>query len=185
MIKNINTEAAEATLNNANQFVDIAFSKSVKLIEKNIEATKATIERQTEYANTVSKLRKVEDFSKVQKEFADNEIKAIEKFSKDIYQFANETASDLAEVSDNNRTVCEDIITDSLEQVAKSIPNGNSQPYGSIYSDFVQNQIKAFKTFNSLVEETVNTQKENFNAVFQAASEVAKSNGNAKKANRK
>lgn len=181
----INIEAAEAALNNANQIVDLALNRSVELLEKNIKATKDSIERHTGYANAASSVTSVEDFAKLQKEIADKEAKALQSFSQDVYELSNEAASDIAEVSDNNRAVTEDFVADSLEQVAKSIPNGNAQPFGSVFSDLVRNQINAYKTFNGLVQKTVSAHRENFNAVVKAVNETSKNASTGKTKKRK
>ena len=169
-----NTEAAEATFNNASQIVDLALNRSVELLEKNIKATKDSIERHTSYASAASSVSNVEDFAKLQKEIADKEAKALQSFSQDVSALSNEAVSDIAEVSDNNRAVAEDLLTDSLEQVAKSIPNGSTQPFGSVLSDLVRNQINAYKTFNGLVEKAVSAHRDNFSAVVKAVNESSK-----------
>ena len=164
--------AAKATFNNANQVFDLALGKSAELLEKNIQAAKATIERHATYANSIREARGIEDFAKVQEAISKSEMKAVEEFSKEIYNFSNEAAADLAGVSDNNKKVAEDLFSDSLDRIVDSIPNGSNQPYGSFFREMVRNQAEAYKTFNDLVEKAVVAQRENFTAAAKSVTEA-------------
>lgn len=167
------TEAAtKATFNNASQVLDLALSKSAELLEKNIQAAKETIERHADYAKDLRGARDIEEFAKVQERISKSEAKAIEGFSKEIYKLSTEAAADLADVSDNNKKVADDLISDSFERIADSIPNGNAQPYGNIFREMFRNQAEAYRTFNDLVEKTVAAQRSNFSTVAQTVSEA-------------
>lgn len=180
--KAFDTEAAtKAAFNNANQVLDLAMSKSAELVEKNIKATLATIERHAEYAKSVRESRGIEDFAKVQEKISKNEAKALEEFSKEIYNLSAEAAEDLADMSDNSKKATEDLVSETLDRIAESIPNGNAQPYGSFFREMVRNQAEAYKTFNGLVEKAVSAQRKNFSTVANSVTEATKQAATGKK----
>lgn len=173
MSKNqFNNEAAKAAIDNANEVVALTLKNSVALIEKNVAATKATLERQAAYTAKVSNVRNFEDLPDLQKEYAAQELQAIEKLSQELYAFGNEATSNLASISERNRSAAEEAVAESLEQAANAIPNGSSQPYGSFFKDVVRNQIDAYKQFNSFVEDVASKQRDNLNAVAQAMGDL-------------
>lgn len=176
---------AKATINNANQVVDIALSRSVDILERNVRAAKETIERQSDYAESIRNARSVEDIAKIQEKIGKRESKAIEEFSQEIYRLSSEAATDLASLSDNNKRVAEDLVADTLGQIADSIPNGGTQPYGSFFREMVRNQAEAYRTFNTLVGKAVETQRENFNSVAEAVTQASKQVAKGAKQNSK
>ena len=163
---------AKASFNNANQIVDLALSKSIELLEKNVQAAKATIDRQANYASSLREARGIEDIVKIQEEIGTKETKALEGFVQEVYQLSVEASSDLAEITDKNRNVTEEMVTDSLEQIAKTIPNGNAQFGAPFFSDLVTTQINAYKAFNNMVEKMVSSQRDSFNTVTQTVGEA-------------
>ncbi|MBF2735460.1 MAG: phasin family protein [Betaproteobacteria bacterium AqS2] len=182
----INAEAAKATLDNANKVVDLTLRKSVSLLEKNIAATKATLERQASYSAKIGGVRNLDELPALQKEYAAEELKAIESFSKELYDFGNEASTELASISESNRSAAEDMVAESLEQVASAIPNGGAQPYGSFFSDMVRSQIEAYKQFNTIVDSVVTSHRDNLNAVAKAMGDLGQaSKAAAKKASKR
>ena len=176
------TEAAtKASFNNASQVIDIALSKSAELLEKNIQVAIGVIERHADYAKSIRESRGIEDFSKVQEQISKNETKAIEEYSKEIYKFSTEAAANLADVSENNKKVAEELVSDSLDRIVKSIPNGAANPYGDLLREVVRNQAEAYKTFNDLVEKTVTTQRKNYESVAQSVTEATSKAAGTKK----
>ena len=164
---------AKAALNNATQAFELTISKSVELLEKNFQVAKETIERQTSHINSLRDIRGVNDFVRAQESFTKQEMEALENFSKHVYQLSNEAVADLAVVSENQRNSAGDLVSDSLETVAQSLPNGGAESYSNFLRDTIRSQISAFKTFNNLVEQTISAQRASFNTASDAVSEVA------------
>lgn len=177
--------SAKSTIENATKVFDLVLNRSTKLMEKNVAAAKASVERHTAHANNLKNIRGVEDLVKVQENISKNEAEALEEFSREIYDLSSKTATELAKVSDDSRIATNDLVNDSIDKVVKSIPNGDSQPYGSLFKDALRNQLEAFNTFNSFVEKTVVAQQANFNDLADSLTETAKAAPAASKGKRK
>lgn len=164
---------AKAALNNATQAFELSVSKSVEILEKNFQVAKETIERQTSHINSLRDIRDFNDLVQAQETFSKQEMQALENFSKHVYQLANEAAADLAVVSENQRNAAGDLVSDSLETVAQSLPSGGADSYSNFLRDTIRTQISAFKTFNNLVDKTIAAQRANFSTAADAVNEVA------------
>lgn len=158
----------KSTIENATKVFDLVLNRSTKLLEKNVAAAKASVERHTAYANNLKNVRTPEDLVKVQESISKSEAEALEEFSREVYDLSSKTAAELAKVTDSNRNAATDFVNDSIENAVKAIPNGSDQPYGSAFKDALQSQLDAFNTFNSFVEKAVATQQSNFNNLAEA-----------------
>ena len=167
-------DSAQHAIDNATKVFDLVMNRSAKLLEKQVSATKASVERHSAYANSLQKVRNVDDLVEVQERISRNEAEALEEYSSDLYEFSTKTANELSKVQDNNRNTVTDLVNDSVEKWIDSIPNGDTQPYGSIVKDAFRNQAQAFNTFGNFVDKTIAAQQANLNNFADALAEISK-----------
>lgn len=167
--------SAKASFENASQAFGLVLDKTTQLLEKNVAAARTTVERHATYASSLKDIRDVEDFVKVQESISRTEAEAFENFSREIYELSSTATAELTKVNETYHAVTKDLVSESLEHVAKAIPNSSAQPYGSFFKDVVRTQIEAFNNFNAFVEKTVSAQQASFSALAEAsATKVAK-----------
>lgn len=175
-------QSAKTAVDNANKVLDLMLNRSTVLFEKNVEAARATVERHSAYAENLKKVRGVEDLVKVQESISRSETEALEVFSRDVYELASKSATELAKFGDEARTSAAGIVGDSIESAVKAIPNGDANPYGAVFKNMASKQVESLKAFDSFVEKSIAAQQANFSKLADTVTSATAAAAKAKTA---
>ncbi len=174
-------DTAKAVLNNTGQTIDLMLAKSAELLGMQADASRAMMERHAAHLDVCRRADSQGAMMALQEKYAKAEVEHMRELASKVAELTDAAFMDFSSLGDNNRNVSGEFVADALEQAAHIASETAGAPFGQLFSSFLQGQSEAFRSFDRMVEKTLETQRESMAKLRESLSAAAAQAAPAKK----
>jgi phasin family protein len=145
-------DIAAATMESAARFTRISMDGAERALSVQLQFAKGNLTKATSGALAMAHAKDVQELLALRTKMAESSLETLMGFSRSLYEVASETQSEFSKLAEERMTSFQQVVTESVEQAAKSAPAGSDVAIAAMKSSLAASTA-AFDTFSKAAKQ--------------------------------